>query len=111
MNSSGEIVVVDNTGVPTRPNVGSGVEDPLFPSESFRTPAHTTKAFNPSVAHSSIHDLYDNLGASLDQPMASQMPEMYVAYTVPLDHFIGMTSKVTIVSNQLLVCSHSILPL
>jgi hypothetical protein len=43
--------------------------------------------------------------------MASQMPETSVTYTVPLDHFTGTTSNVTTVSDQLLVGSHSILPL
>jgi hypothetical protein len=37
MNSLREIVVVDNIEVPTGPNTGSGVDDPLFQSESFRT--------------------------------------------------------------------------
>jgi hypothetical protein len=48
MNSLREIVVVDNSKVPTRPNTGSGVDDPLFQSESLRTPAHTAGIFNPS---------------------------------------------------------------
>ena len=43
--------------------------------------------------------------------MASQIPEMSVAYTIPLDHFTSTTNSVTIVSDQLLVGSHSILPL
>jgi hypothetical protein len=111
MNSSGEIVVVENTGVPIGPNAWSGVEDPLFPSESFRTPTHTTGTFNPSVSPSSIHDIYGNLGASPNQPMASQIPKMSIIYTVPLDQFTGTTSNVTAVSDQLLVDSHSILPL
>ena len=33
------------------------------------------------------------------------------SYTVPLNHFIGMTSNFVIVSDQLLVGSHTILPL
>jgi hypothetical protein len=111
MNSSGEIVVVDNTEVPTGPNTGSGVDDPLFQSESFRTPTHTAGIFNPSSAPSSVRDLYGTLGMSSNQPMASQMPETFVTYTVPLDHFTGTTSNVTTVSDQLLVGSHSILPL
>jgi hypothetical protein len=43
--------------------------------------------------------------------MASQMPEIYVTYKVPLDHFTSTTSNVAIVSYQLLVGFHSILPL
>jgi hypothetical protein len=66
MNSLGEIVVVENTGVLTGPNTGSGVDDPLFPSESFRTPDHTAGVVNPSSTPSTIRDLYDNLKASLD---------------------------------------------
>jgi hypothetical protein len=72
---------------------------------------HTAGIFNPSSAPSLVRDIFGNLGVSSNQPMASQMPEMYVTYTVPLDHFTGTTSNVTIVSNQLLVGSHSILPL
>jgi hypothetical protein len=111
MNSSGEIVVVDNTEVPTGPNAGSGVDDPLFQSESFRTPTHMAGIFNPSSTPSTVRDIYGNLGVSPDQPMASQIPETSVTYTVPLDHFTGTTSNVTTVSDQLLVGSHSILPL
>jgi hypothetical protein len=111
MNSSREIVVFDNTEVPTRPNVGSRVEDPLFQSESFRTPVHTVEISNPSSIPLTVHDLYENLGSSPDRPMASQMPETYVTYTVPLDHFTGTTSSATVVPDQLLVGSHSIIPL
>jgi hypothetical protein len=111
MNSSGEIVIVENIGVPTGPNAGSGVDDPLFPSESFRTSTHTVGVVNPSSTPLTVRDIYDNLGVSLDQPMASQMPEMFVTYTIPLDHFTGTTSSFTDVSDQLLVGSHLILPL
>jgi hypothetical protein len=111
MNSSGEIVVVDNNKVPTGSNTGSGVDDPLFQSESFRTPTHTAGIFNPSFALSSVHDLFGTLGTSSNQHMASQMPETSITYTIPLYHFTGMTSNVTTVSDQILVGSHSILPL
>jgi hypothetical protein len=43
--------------------------------------------------------------------MASQTPVMSTTYIVPLDHFTGMTSNVGTVVDQLLVGSHSILPL
>jgi hypothetical protein len=43
--------------------------------------------------------------------MASQMLETSVTYTIPLDHFTSTTSNVVTVSDQLLVGSHSILPL
>jgi hypothetical protein len=111
MNSSKEIVVVDNTEVPTRTNEVSGVEDPLFQSESFRTPTHIVGTSNPSSIPLTICDLYGNLGVSSNQPMASQMLETYVTYMVPFDHFTGTTNNVTIISDQLLVGSHSILPL
>jgi hypothetical protein len=111
MNSLGEIVVDGNLEVPTGLNAGSGVDDPLFQSESFRTPTHTTKTFNPSSSPLTVRDLYGNLGASLDQPMASQMPETSVTYMVTLDHFTGTTSNFITISHQLLVGSHSILPL
>jgi hypothetical protein len=45
---------------------------------------------------------------SPDRPMASQVPETSVTYTVPLDHFTGTTSNVTTISDQLLIGSHSI---
>jgi hypothetical protein len=96
MNSSREIFVVESTGVPIGPNVGSGVEYPLFPSESFRTPAHTAGVFNPSFIPLTVCDIYDNLGASPDQPMASQIPKTFVTYTIPLDNFIGTTSSVSL---------------
>jgi hypothetical protein len=111
MNSFGEIVVVDNTEVPTGPNIGSGVKDPLFQSESFRTPTHTVIIFYPSSIPLTVCYLYDNLGASPEQPMASQMPETYVTYMVSLDHFTGTTNSVTTILDQLLVGSHLILPL
>jgi hypothetical protein len=111
MNSSGEIVVVENIEVPTGPNVGSGVDNPLFQSESFGTPAHTAGICNPSSALSSGHDIFGTLGTSSNQPMSSQIPKTSITYTVPLDHFTSTTSNVAIVSYQLLVGSHSILPL
>jgi hypothetical protein len=111
MNSSGEIVFVENIEVPTGPNAGSRVDDPLFQSESFRTPAHTAGIFNPSSAPSSGHDIFGTLRMSSNQPIASKMPETSITYTVPLDHFTGTTSNVAIVSDQFLVGSHSILPL
>jgi hypothetical protein len=48
---------------------------------------------------------------SYNQPMALQMPETSITYMVPLDHFTGMINNVTAVLDQLLVGSHSILPL
>jgi hypothetical protein len=111
INSSEEIVVVDNTEVPTRPNTRSRVENPLFQSESFRTSIHIIIISNPSYVPLTVCDLYRNPGVSPDQHMVSQMPEMFVTYMVPLDHFSGTTSSVTAVSSQLLVGSHFILPL
>jgi hypothetical protein len=111
MNSSEEIVIVENTEVPTRPNIGSGVKDPLFHSESFRTPAHTIRNSNPSSTPLTVHDIYDKLGVSLDQTIGSQIPDISVTYTIPLDHFTGTTHSVTIVPYQLLDGSRSILPL
>jgi hypothetical protein len=111
MNSLGEIVVLENIVIPIGPNMGSGVDDPLFQSESFRTPPHTTRIFNPSYAPSIVHNIYGNLGVIPDQPMASQMPKRSITYMVPLDHFTCMTSNFTTFSDQLLVGSYSILPL
>jgi hypothetical protein len=107
VNSYGEFVVIDDTEIPTGPNTRSGVEDPLFQSESFRTSAHTvgTSCFGPIPLI--VHDLYDNLGASLDRTMAAQVPEVSVSYTVPLHHFTGTTSNVITIADQLLIGSHS----
>jgi len=48
LNSLGEIVTEDHTHVPTGPHEESGVDDLFFQSESFRTPIHSTRIFNPS---------------------------------------------------------------
>jgi hypothetical protein len=45
INSSGDIVVEDYTGIPTGPHTESVVDDLLFQSESFRTPVHTVRNF------------------------------------------------------------------
>jgi hypothetical protein len=62
VNSSREIVIVDDTEVPTEPNAGSRVEDPLFQSESFRTPTHAIGTFDFGFVPLKIRDLYGNLG-------------------------------------------------
>jgi hypothetical protein len=108
MNSDGEIVVVDNTGVSIGPNARSRIEDPLFHSEIPGTSAHTTGTSISCSIPLIVQDLYGNLGMSPDHPAISQVPEMYVSYTVPLDQFTGMTSNVTIVADQFLIGSHSI---
>jgi hypothetical protein len=102
MNSLGDIVLYID--IPTGPNVGSGVEDPLFQSESFRTPTHTVGTGFGSIPLI-VRDLYGNLGMSLDQHVVSQVPEMFVSYMVTLDQFVGMTSNVT--TDQLSIGSHS----
>jgi hypothetical protein len=48
---------------------------------------------------------------SPNQPMASQIPMISTTDIVPLDHFTVTTSNFVTVSDQLLVGSHSILPL
>jgi hypothetical protein len=48
---------------------------------------------------------------SPNQPMESHTPVNSTTYTIPLDDFTGTTSNVVTVSDQLLVDSHSILPL
>jgi hypothetical protein len=111
MNSSGEIFVDGNFEVPTGPNTGSRVENPLFQGESFRTPTLTIGTSNPSSIPLTVRDIYDNLGSSPDQPTTSQVHETSIIYTVPLDHFTGTTSNVTTVSDWLLVGSHLILSL
>jgi hypothetical protein len=109
MKSPGEIVVVENTKVPTRPNARFGVEDLLFHSESFRTLTHTIRTYNPSFVPLIVCNIYGNLGASPDQPMALQMTDTFVTYTIPLYNFTGSTNSVTAILDQLLVSSHSIL--
>jgi hypothetical protein len=95
MNSSKELVV-ETSGASIGPHIGPRVENPLLSCESFRTP--------PRI----VREIYDNLGSSFDPPIISQFPEMYVTYTVPLDHFTSTTSNVTTFSNQYLIGSHSI---
>jgi hypothetical protein len=48
---------------------------------------------------------------SPNQLMSSHTPITSIAYIVPLDHFIGMTSNVVTGSDSLLVGTHTILPL
>jgi hypothetical protein len=94
------------------------VDDPPFHSESFRTLVHTSGIFNPSSVPvrsfwrtSSGHDIFDKLGMSPNQPTSSHIPVTSTAYTVPLNHFTGTTSNVVMVSDPLLVGTHTILPL
>jgi hypothetical protein len=108
MNLAREIVVFDNTEVSIGPNAGSRVEDPLFHSESLRTPTHTAGMSIPSFIPLIVCNLYSNLGASHDQPMEAQVHGTSVTYIVPLDNFASTTSSVTTVSDQLLIGSHSI---
>ena len=114
----GDVITEDYTRISTGPYAESGVDDPPFQNESFRTLVHTTGIFNPSSVPvrsfwrtSSGHNIFDKLGMIPNQPMASNTPVTSIAYTVPLDHFTGMTNNVVTVSDQLLVGSHKILPL
>jgi hypothetical protein len=102
MKSLGEIVVDENFEVPTGPNTRSGVEDPHFHSESFRTPTHSVRTSILGFVPLIVCDLYENLGVSSDRPTISQVPETSVTYMVPLDHFTGTTSSVTTISDQIL---------
>jgi hypothetical protein len=118
INSSGDVVVEDYTRIPTGPYAESGVDDPPFQSESFRTLVHTIENFNPSSVPvryfwrtSSGHDIFDKIVMSPNQPMSSHTPVTSIAYTVPLDHFTRTTSNVVTVSDSLLVGTHTILPL
>jgi hypothetical protein len=58
LNSLGEIITEDHTRIPTGPHVESGVDDPPFQSQSFRTPVHTTGVFRRT---SSGHDIFYKL--------------------------------------------------
>jgi hypothetical protein len=106
VNSSGEVVFIEETEVSTKPHTRSGVEDPFFQSESFRTPTHTVGTSGFGSVPLTFRDLYGNLGVSPDQPMESQVPETYVSYTVPLNHFTGTIRNVSIIADQLLIGSH-----
>jgi hypothetical protein len=66
MNSSGQIVLDENFEVRIGPHVGSKVENLHFCSESFRTPDHTVGTSSFGSIPLTVHDLYDNLEASLD---------------------------------------------
>jgi hypothetical protein len=75
INSSGD-VVEDYTRIPIGPYAESGVDDPPFQSESFRTSVHTARILNPSSVPvcsfwrtSSGHDVFDKLGMRPNQPM------------------------------------------
>jgi hypothetical protein len=86
---------------------------------------HTVGTFDPSSSCHVLslwrtylgHDIFAKLGIihichrASNQPLTSHTPMNSTAYTVPLDHFTGMTSNVVIVSDQLLVGSHTIIPL
>jgi hypothetical protein len=118
INSLGDIVIEYYTEIPTGPHAQSGVGDMLFQSETFRTLVHTAIIFNLSSfpirslwRTSSGHDIFDKLGMSPNQPMGSHMPLNFTAYTVPLDHFTSTANNVVTISDQLLVGSHTILPL
>jgi len=45
-----------------------------------------------------------------NQPMSSHIPITSIAYTVPMDHFTTKTSNVVMVSDLLLVGTHTIIP-
>jgi hypothetical protein len=118
MNSSRDVVVEDYTRIPSGHFVESGVDDPPFHRESFRTPIQTSGIFNPSSVPvcffwiaASRHDIFDKLGMIPNQPTSSHILITSTTYTVPLNHFVGMTSNFVIVSDLLLVSTHIILPL
>jgi hypothetical protein len=99
INSSGDVVVEDYTRIPTRPYAESGVDNPPFQSESFRTLVHTGRIFNPSSVlvfslwrTASGHYIFYKLRMSPNQPITSHTPVTSTTYIVPLDHFIGTTS-------------------
>jgi len=125
INSSGYVVVEDYIGIPIGPHTESSVDDLLFQSESFRTLVHTTGHFDPSSfvpihslwRNSSGQDIFEKLGMShlhqrtSNQPMVSHMHVTSTSYMVPLDHFTGTASNFVTFLDQLLVDSHTILPL
>jgi hypothetical protein len=125
LNLSGDIDIEYYTRILTGPHIYSGVDDPPFQSVSFRTLVHTAGNFDPSSSGpvrslwktSSGQDIFEKLGMShlrqrnSTQPMTSHTPMNSTPYTVPLDHFTDRTNNVVTVSDQLLVGSHTILPL
>jgi hypothetical protein len=125
INSSGDVVAEDYNRILIGPHIESGVDDPLFQSESFRTLVHTARNFDPISSGpirslwriSSGQHIFEKLGLrhlcqrTSNQIMESHMPMTSTAYTIPLYHFTGTTNNVVAVSDQLLVSSHTILPL
>jgi hypothetical protein len=119
----GDVVAEDYTRIPIGPHIDSGVDDPLFQSESFRTLVHTARIVNPISSPpicsiwktSSGQYIFEKLGMiclhqmTSDQPMESHMLVTSTTYTIPLDNFTGTTSNVVTVSEQLLVGSISAL--
>jgi hypothetical protein len=113
INSSRDLVVDEYIEVLTGPNVEFSVVDPHLQSESFRTLVHTAGIFNPSSVPvrpfwrtSSGHNIFDKMAF-----LASQTSVSYSTYIIPLYHFTGTNSDIIIVSDQLLIGSHFIIPL
>jgi hypothetical protein len=117
INSFRDVVVEEYPRIPSGPFVESGVDEPPFPSEAFRSPVQTFGTFNPSSipVHSLWrtplgHDIFYKLGMSPNQPTSPHVPFTSIAYTVPPNHFTGTTSNIATISNPLLVGTHTILP-
>jgi len=54
-----------------------------------------------------VQDLYDNLGVGPNTPVISQLPETFVTYMIPLDHFAGTNSSITVGPDTQSGCSIS----
>jgi hypothetical protein len=62
------------------------------------------------VENSLGRDIFDKLGMSPNQPTSPHIPVTSTAYTVPPNHFTSTTSNISMVSDPLLVGTHTILP-
>jgi hypothetical protein len=96
LNSSGELVV-DTSGIPTRPLTGLESEDPFWTTDIFRTPATSARPLR--------------LGAGVDIPVISELPETSATYMIPLDHFNSMTCYLFVGSDTQSVGPSSTIPL
>jgi hypothetical protein len=85
-NSTGELVVVDTSGIPTRPHSGPRVENTIWTTKIVRSPTRT------------VQGLY-GLGAGADTFFVSQIPETFVTYMIPLKHFTSTPSNVIVGPN------------
>jgi hypothetical protein len=97
LNSSGELVV-QTSGIPTRPFAGPEGQDPFWTTDIFRTPPHT------------VRDLFGS-GVGADISVEPELPETSDTDTIPLDHSPSTTAYIFIGSDTQSVGPSSTIPL